>query len=178
MSLCAISTVADQTGLTPVQKLIAYQLAAMHNHRSGQCNPSPATVATLTGLTALQVKQGVHDLEGLGIVVMRCGNFLFPRTEAAAPRPVPANFWPSENAMRTLVTLYPQHDFNMEDAVHEFVTYFTRTGRFVADVDRAFVRNIGQLLARRQPGQVTFASSEIGEQTGSVRAFLSESKVG
>jgi Helix-turn-helix domain len=177
VSITAVSAIAGITSLTPNAKLVVLQLATFHNHQTGQCNPSPSTLARFTGLTTLQVKQAIMDLIEMGVIARANSRFSF--TEARNPRatPIPADFWPSDTTAQSLVVAYPHHHFAMEDAVNEFIGYYQRTGRTAPDHDAAFLRNISGLLDCHRTGQVSFSGDPSGNQPCSVRSLLSGSRV-
>jgi DNA-binding transcriptional regulator YhcF (GntR family) len=174
MSIAAVQHIAGITSLTPTAKLVALQLATFHNHSTGQCNPSPNSLAMFTGLSLAQVKRAIVDLLHMGIIIRGETSFAFPRSKPPAPtHHIPSDFWPSEATIQGLVEAYPNHHFDMENAVNEFITYYQRAGRTASDPNSAFRRNISRLLDRRRAGPVTFDNNPDGNQQGSVRSLLS-----
>lgn len=178
MSNRAINYVADLTGMMPNEKLVLFQLAAAHNGRTGQCNPSPSRIARLTGLPLYQVNRILTGLTNSGVIRRIAHHFEFNLPANDNHQPVPADYWPSEAAINALITDFPQHDFSLQEAVNDFIQYAHRTNLTCDpfDLDRTFVANISGILNARRPGQVAINRDAERERSASVGALLSGSR--
>jgi hypothetical protein len=67
MSILAV-TRALQQRLKPTQKLVLLVLAHRHHQKTGQCNPSLATLVADTGLSRSAIKAALRDLGALKLV--------------------------------------------------------------------------------------------------------------
>lgn len=174
MSFNAFRYVSSLTALSPNHKLVMFQLASFHNDDTGQCNPSPQKLAEFTGMTPQQVRTLVHDLAHRNLIRFEGRNIEFAGLEDVANgQPLPEGWRPSERAMEHLRREFPDHQFDMEDAINDFAAYARRTGRRFADFDDAFCRSIAAILRRREPGQVQIGGGGAGEAPHSVRSVLS-----
>jgi len=176
MSLRAIRTIANLTGLDPRAKLTLFQIADAHMDSLGTATTNVHGLARLTGLTPSEISQATIRLRDQGIIRFTNPGFQIASLMAPADGElVPKDYWPATDAISALSEAYPQHDFEMKEAVHDFIT-FTRQRQIKLAPDRidgAFVRNISHLLSLRQPGPTTFQTSADRKREKSVGAFLS-----
>lgn len=173
MSFEALKHVAELTGLSPNAKLVLFQIASFHNHKTGQCNPGPDKIAIYTGLPPVQVRKITAELLKAGIIRRGMAGYEFDTTAPDGDRrELPADWWPSEEAMTLLCRSYPNHHFDMEDAVETFRSYCQSIGRHPADPDRDFVQNISALLANRRTGQVALHGERAGNADTSLLAHI------
>jgi hypothetical protein len=156
MSSKAVRYVASLEGLTPNEKLVFLHLAAAHNERSGQCNPSPARLARQTGLPVYQVNRMINLLGEKNYLTYAGGRFVLHLPANQNCSPIPADFWPSDDAIQILIERYPNHHFDLSEAVHDFIEFNNAAGNAfpASQLDRAFIANISAILDTRPTGQV------------------------
>jgi hypothetical protein len=89
---------------------------------------------------------------------------------------LPDDWWPTSTTIKRLVEAHPQHDFDMKEAVSDFIAYTRRAKVWVdpQNRNRAFANNITKLLARRGPGKVTFGRGAGAAGTSSLRAAFTQ----
>jgi hypothetical protein len=155
--------------------LVLYELANLHNDKTGQCNPSADFLAVKTGMLVPQVRSQIRQLLDAGLIRAGPMGFEFPGLNDEG-QPVPANWRPQEKTMAALCAAFPNHHFNPDEAIRDFLNYAKdRAIRLPpGQIDGAFFRSISALLARRRPGQVAFGREEGGGASVSVRSLLSK----
>ena len=177
MSYKALSKAANQTGLRPLEKLLLIQLAHSHHGKTGDCTPSIARLTITTGMNREQVMRLIRSLEDRGYIsaLPEEIGFILNFLDDDMIR-VPENWWPSDEAIQSLVDAYPNHNFIPSEAVHDFIRFARETERTYApgDLDNAFVRNISAFLDRKPAGRVEFAISRDAGAQGSVGAYLAQ----
>ena len=161
-------------GLAPTEKLVLWELAAFQNAETGQCNPSVTTLSKRTGLLPPNIKTAIQSLTRKGLIARCDTGWIFPTLSEPSPEVVPDDFWPSSEAIQQLVETYPNHHFNMEDAVRDFIAFCQRRGTKIApeNLDAAFVANISHLLNHRTTGTVEIGRSDRRNEAASVGSFL------
>ena len=174
MSFKALKYVSQLLGLTPNQKLAMFQLASMQNEQSHLCNPSPEHVAYTTGMSASQVRIILNQLISLNLLERSSKGWSFPNNIKMKGDKIPINWWPSERALETLTECYPNHHFNIEEAVNEFIAFcHDKEITHATDrIDAAFVRNISQILDHRKSGSVQIARDREDTPRSKVNAFF------
>lgn len=155
MSFKTFRLIADANIFLPNEKLVLFQLASFQNEITKRCNPSPERIAFYTRLSASQVRSIIKKLENKQ-VIERTHNgweFQFPQIETA--QEIEDDWWPSEIAIDALLEQHPNHDFDMKEAVNDFIEFTNSNGLKIAPErrDSAFIRNISHILSHRKAGR-------------------------
>lgn len=174
MSTAALRHIGRTNGPNPAARLILYELANLHNDQTGQCNPSPDFLAVKTGMLVPQIRAQLRQLLDAGVIRAGPMGFEFPGLNEEG-QPVPANWRPQEKTIAALCAAFPNHHFNPDEAIRDFITYAKdRAIRLPPHaIEGAFFRSISALLARRRPGAVTFGREAGRGEPSSVRSLLS-----
>jgi len=162
-------------GLSPFEKLVLWDLAAFRNDSSGQCNPSVETLSRRTGLPPETVRATLKTLTKQGLVARTPETWIFPQFVHSEPAPVPDDYFPSQATIYDLSATYPQYDFDLREAVDDFISFCQRTNRSIPPehLDDAFVRNLSLRLRGCRPGKVSFSTEARRGEAGSVLSLLS-----
>lgn len=176
MSDRAIRHVARLKGLTPLEKALLFVVASHYREQAGRASPSLQTLSAETGMAPQQITRMLRDLASRGLAHRDEAGIALP---ALPPRsdtaPMPDDWQPSKAVIDELIRNHPLHSFDPEEAANDFRSFCQRRGIQLTpdERDRAFYRNIARLLARRQPGRVSFADGAGAAGPRSLYAFLS-----
>ena len=157
MSFKTFKAIAEQTTLMPFQKLVLFQLCSFKNTNTSQCNPSPERIAYYTQLSAHQVRKILKDLLEQNVISRAAiGYEINIDTSHSGLNIVPNNWWPENESVDALLESYPHHNFDMEEAVSDFISFCHEQSIGLAPerIDSAFVKNISQILDHRKEGRV------------------------
>lgn len=175
MSTIALSHVSRLVGLSPIEKLTAYELAAHHNGDTGYAYPSPDRIAQVSGLSGAQAARAMRSLERMGHIARTPQGWRFTALDKPpSGMPVPVDYWPSEDAIAALHSAFPTHHFDLSEAVHDFIEFARRRDLRIApdELDAAFTRNVSYLLSLRPAGPVVLRRERSSGKDAGVGAFL------
>ena len=174
MSFKTYRQIAETPSFNPLEKLVLFQLASFQNEHTKRCNPSPERVAFYTNLSAHQVRRIISNLEKNG-AIQRSPNgwdFLI-LSETSEHAPIPADWWPEQHSIDTLHEIFPHHNFDMEEAVNDFINYCNANTRIAPDrYNFQFIRNISSILETRQEGRVQISRQKREQNSHSVGASI------
>jgi|21_taG_2_1085346.scaffolds.fasta_scaffold51889_2 hypothetical protein len=174
MSFKTYRIIAETPTFNPLEKLVLFQLASFQNEHTKRCNPSAERVAFFTKLSAHQVRRILRNLESNGAIKRSPNGWDF-LIETGNPEPalIPSDWWPEQESIDTLHEIFPHHNFDMEEAVHDFINYCNTNTRIAADrYNFQFVRNISAILETRQEGRVQISRQKREQNTSSVGASI------
>lgn len=173
MSFKTFRLIAETSSFNPLEKLVLFQLASFQNEHTKRCNPSPERVAVFTKLTAPQVRKILRNLENNGAIKRSPNGWDFLIESNDAPALIPVDWWPDQQSIQTLQEIFPHHDFDMEEAVNDFINYCNANTRIAPDrYNLAFLRNISSILENRQEGRVQISRQKREQDTHSVGASI------
>lgn len=155
---------------TPMQKLVLYELAAYQNDKTGICNPSVERIAYQTNMSATQVRRIQRQLISENIIERSPKGWKFNlKNVAEIFEPIPLDWFPSNETLQILTETYPQHFFDTEEAVYDFINFVNERKIFIHPNtrDASFITNISAILERRPAGHV-----KIGYQKNDQRQSL------
>lgn len=162
--------------MLPFQKLVLFQLSSFKNTTTGQCNPSPERIAYHTNLSSHQVRKILRDLIEQNVISRSAiGYKINISVSHSEPNLVPKDWWPESESIDALIQSYPNHDFDMEEAVSDFIKFCheQQIGLATERINRAFVRNISQILDRRKEGRVQIRPTSQNSERDFISSFLS-----
>ncbi|MGB1178493.1 MAG: helix-turn-helix domain-containing protein [Lentibacter algarum] len=174
MSFKTYRQIAETPSFNPLEKLVMFQLASFQNEHTKRCNPSPERIAHFTKLSAHQVRRILRNLENNGAIKRSPNGWdFFIATDDHEPALIPSDWWPDERSIETLQDLFPHHNFDMEEAVNDFIDYCNANARIAPHrYNFAFLRNISSILENRQEGRVQISRQKREQDTHSVGASI------
>lgn len=178
MSFTMFKILAEKSDLEPFQKLILFQLCSFKNTQTGQCNPSPERIAYHTKLSTYQVRKILKVLQEQNVISRTAiGYEINIGASSKGLNLVPKDWWPENESIDALVQSYPQHHFDMEEAVNDFINFCSEQEIYLAPdrINRAFVKNISQILDNRKAGRVQIKPSSRKSKTSFISNFLNQS---
>jgi len=170
----ALRFIAPTRCASPLDKLVLYELANAHNDNTGKCNITAAGISALTSMPSSQVNAAIARLTRGGTIRNVKGNYQFIGLNDT-PVPLPPSWQPSNETLQKLMELFPLHNFDPQEFVHDFRNYTAREGVNIrpADRDGAFLRNATALLETRPSGPAPIVLAGPRNQATSIRSILS-----
>ena len=170
MSFKTFRLISESNIFLPNEKLVLFQMASFQNEHTKRCNPSPERIAFYTQMSAHQVRSIIKKLEKKKIIERSHHGWAFNFPEFSPPQQIPADWWPSSIAIDALHQANPDHDFEMKEAVDDFIKFCNKNGHNIAADrrDSAFIRNISHLLEYRPKGRTQIRANDERQEDNSV----------
>lgn len=175
MSFRAVRHVSRIVGLSPAERLVFFEIASVHDRITNLAQTSRKRIAAMSGMPLDDTTHALMTLTQKGFLAWSDRHYTIltlPQPHDADP--VPADWRPSQQAIDILIAAYPSHEFSIEAAIHDFISFSNRIGRTIAPSERdgAFVSNISILCDKARSGKVTFAGEGRGNGGASVAALM------
>ncbi len=170
MSFKTFRLIAEANIFLPNEKLVLFQMASFQNEQTKRCNPSPERIAFYTRLSAHQVRSILKKLESKQIIERSHHGWTFNFPDEESPDQIPDDWWPSSIAIDALIQANPHHDFDMKEAVNDFIQFCNQNGHSIKRdrLDAAFIRNISHILTYRPKGHAQIAADPPRQKRDSI----------